>query len=121
MERVLIDEHFLGSPVLGGTRINPIAMQLKTNFLITLGHKERFQRSRYGKIDPAIHLLKRPFKLYRAFRPDLTLDGGGDNFIKVNFILKCGNYLAFLLLPWAQEVCKPPQPPGPEPELETPS
>ena len=44
--------------MLRGTHIDPVAMELDTDLLITLWNEEGLQRTGYGKIKSAVHLLK---------------------------------------------------------------
>jgi hypothetical protein len=64
----LCDCHLSGCPVSRGAHIDPVAVQLKTNLGVPLGHNERFQWSRDGKIQPAIYLLHGLIKLNRVGR-----------------------------------------------------
>lgn len=55
--------------MLGSAHVDPVAVQLQTDFLFIAGYQEGLQCCRDGKVDSRIHFLQRPLKL-----PALTLE-----------------------------------------------
>lgn len=83
-------DSFFRRPVLGSTHINPVAMELDTDLLVTMRNEEGLQRAGYRKIKSAVHLLKRLLKLNGALCPDLALDCGRHDLVKTDFVLESG-------------------------------
>ncbi len=62
----------LWRPMPGSAHVDPVAVQLQSDFLFIARYKEWLQCRRDGKVDSRIHFLKRSLKLDGAFSARLT-------------------------------------------------
>ena len=72
--------------------VNPVAMKLKPNLLLTLRNNKRFQRIWDRKVQSIINFLHWLFQLNRSLCTSSTINFRTNNLVHTNLILKCCTY-----------------------------